>query len=252
MPKPWQVSIMGNIIYKKKDIVVSAGTGSGKSLLYQLLPLIKKNAIVLVILFTIALMADQCQLLLDLNIAAIALTAETTDEDPQIWSKINKGLYLVILTSPKILLPYEFPFWLQIVNNRLSVFNRQIACFIINKAHLMWGWREFKKQYNNLDKLWIYFPRVPILVVLTMITQNVLEYIRKTLHLYTLVHLYKRILDWPNITYMVQEVKKKGFKKLDILLSSGEAAAVASVQNIFKTIIFVDKINKGIQIAEHL
>ena len=71
---------MGDIIYEKKNVVVSAGTGSGKSLLYQLLSLIKKDVIVLVILPTIALMADQCQLLLDSNIATVALTAKTTDE----------------------------------------------------------------------------------------------------------------------------------------------------------------------------
>ena len=75
---------MGNIIYKKKDVVVAADTGSGKSLPYQLLLFIKKNVIVLVILPTIALMIDQCQSLLDLNIVTVALTAETIDKDPQI------------------------------------------------------------------------------------------------------------------------------------------------------------------------
>lgn len=58
-PKPWQVSVMVNVIYNKKDVVVSAGTGSGKSLPYQLIPLIKIGAIVLVISPTIALMNDQ-------------------------------------------------------------------------------------------------------------------------------------------------------------------------------------------------
>ena len=82
MSKPWQVSVMGNIIYNKKDIVVSVGTGSGNSLPYQLLFLIKKYAIVLVILPMIALIADQCQLLLDLNIAIVTLTAKTTNKDP--------------------------------------------------------------------------------------------------------------------------------------------------------------------------
>ena len=84
------------------------------------------------------------------------------------------------------------------------------------------------------------------------ITQNVLKYIHETLHLYTPVHLYKRILDWPNIIYMVQKVKDKGFKELDILLPSSEAAAEASVQDIPKTMIFFDKIDEGILIAEHL
>lgn len=252
MPKPWQVSVMSDIVYENKDVVVSAGTGSGKSLPYQLLPLIKKDAIVLVISPTIALVADQCQSLLDLNITAVALTAETTDENPQIWSKINKGFYSVILASPEILLPHGSPFWLQIMNDRLSAFNRRIACFVIDDAHLMWGWRDFRKQYGNLDKLRTYFPRVPIMAVSATITRNVLEYIRVTLHLHTPVHLYQRSLDRPNITYMVQEIKRKGFQELDILLPSGEAAAVASVFGIPQTMIFVDKINEGILIAEYL
>ena len=58
-PKPWQVSIMLDAVYTKKDVVVSADTGSGKSLPYQLIPLIEADAIVLVISPTIALMCDQ-------------------------------------------------------------------------------------------------------------------------------------------------------------------------------------------------
>lgn len=56
--KPWQVSVMLDIVNAQKDVVVLAGTGSGKSLPYQLIPLIKTNAIVLVVLPTIALMCD--------------------------------------------------------------------------------------------------------------------------------------------------------------------------------------------------
>lgn len=203
MLKPWQVNVINNIVYKHKDVIVSAGTGSGKSLLYQLLPLIKKDVIMLMISPTITLMADQCQLLLDKGINAIALTAETTDADPQIWSKINKGLYSVILALPEILLSHGSFFWLQIVNDRLSKFNRDIACFVIDKAHLMSGWQKFKKQYGNLDKLQIYFPCIPIMAILVTLIQNVLKYIRIALHLHTPVHLYKKTLDWPNITYMV-------------------------------------------------
>ncbi len=34
MPKPWQVNAMIDTVYKKKDVVILAGTGSGKSLSY--------------------------------------------------------------------------------------------------------------------------------------------------------------------------------------------------------------------------
>ena len=155
----------------------------------------------------------------------------------------------MILASPKILLPHGSLFWLQIVNNRLSKFNRNIACFVIDEAHLMWGWWEFRKQYDNLNKLWIYFLRIPIMAVLATLTQNVLEYIHVALHLHTPVYLYKRTLDRPSITYMIQEIKKKGFQELDILLPDCEAVAM---HDIPKTMIFVDKIDNSILITEYL
>lgn len=101
--------------------------------------------------------------------------------------------------------------------------------FVINKAYFIWGWQEFKKQYGNLDKLQIYFSRIPIMAVLITITQNVLEYIRVILHLHMLVHFYKRILDQLNITYIVQQIKRKKFQELDILLLNDETMAMASV-----------------------
>ncbi len=59
MPKPWQVNAIIDTVYKKKDVVISAVTGSDKSLPYQLIPLIKEGAIVLVVLPTIVCMTDQ-------------------------------------------------------------------------------------------------------------------------------------------------------------------------------------------------
>ena len=58
MPKPWQVSAMINIIYNKKDIVISTYTDSSKSLSYQLISPIKDGVIVLIVLPTIALMTN--------------------------------------------------------------------------------------------------------------------------------------------------------------------------------------------------
>ncbi|MCJ1264442.1 hypothetical protein MMC22_004314 [Lobaria immixta] len=50
---PWQVSVMSDLVNEKKNAVVSAGTGSGKSLQYQLIFFIKKDATLpLMALFT--------------------------------------------------------------------------------------------------------------------------------------------------------------------------------------------------------
>lgn len=53
---------MIDMIYKKKDVIILAGIGSGKNLSYQLIPFIKKKVIVFLILPTIALIADQVYL----------------------------------------------------------------------------------------------------------------------------------------------------------------------------------------------
>ncbi len=59
MLKPLQVSVIIDIIYKKKDIIISVGIRSGKSLPYQLIPFIKEETRILVVLLTIALMTNQ-------------------------------------------------------------------------------------------------------------------------------------------------------------------------------------------------
>lgn len=57
-PKPWQVSMVADIIQTKRDVVVIAGSSAGKILPYQSIPLIT-GGIVLVVSPTIALMEDQ-------------------------------------------------------------------------------------------------------------------------------------------------------------------------------------------------
>ncbi len=57
LPKPWQIKGFFNI-KQGLDVVIMAGTGSDKRLLFQALPLIIKNAIVLVIMPILALMED--------------------------------------------------------------------------------------------------------------------------------------------------------------------------------------------------
>lgn len=57
----WQVNVISDVFHGA-DIVVIAGTRSGKSLCFQAIPLVKYGAIVLVILPTIALMENQVSL----------------------------------------------------------------------------------------------------------------------------------------------------------------------------------------------
>lgn len=76
---------------------------------------------------------------------------------------------------------------------------------------------------------------------------NILDYIYASLNICLLVKLYKHLLDCSNITYSVTEIKKPGYKELDIFVLS-----IESLSTILKTMIFVDSINKRIALTEYL
>lgn len=160
---------------------------------------------------------------------------------------MNEERYSVILDSSEILFSHGSPFWLQTVRDQSNAFCRRIGCIAIDEAHLLWGWQEFRKKYANVGKLRAFFADVPIMALSATITRNILEYICESLHLQTLVQLYKRTLDWPNITYMVKEIKEKGFKELDVLVPQ-----IRGISDIPKTMLFVDKIEDGVKMSQYL
>lgn len=112
---------------------------------------------------------------------------------------------------------------------------------------MIWEWREFRKDYRHIGLLCSYFPNVPIVSLSATMTNNVLDYVRAFLNLRSPVKLYKRSLDRPNITYGVAEVKKSGYKELDVFVSS-----IGGLSAIPKTMIFVDSINEGMALTEYL
>lgn len=56
--RDWQAEAIADV-YSKKDVVVSAGTGSGKSMIFQCLPFITEGGIILVVSPLLSLMHDQ-------------------------------------------------------------------------------------------------------------------------------------------------------------------------------------------------
>lgn len=160
---------------------------------------------------------------------------------------MDKGVYSVVLAFPEILLVHGSHLWLQTIKNRSNEFCRRLACIAVDEAHLLWGWRQFRKEYLNVGKLRIFFPEVPVVALLATITQNVLEYFHSALKLRRPTNLYKRTLDRPNITYIVQEIRQKGLTKLNMLIPT-----IGGMGGIPKTMIFVNNIDSGVAIAVHL
>lgn len=73
---------------------------------------------------------------------------------------------------------------------------------------------------------------------------NIFNYIGEFLYLHIQTHLYKQLLDYANITQMVNTITKPGFEDLDFL--------ILKARLIPKTMVFVDKIDNAIALAAHL
>lgn len=67
------------------------------------------------------------------------------------------------------------------------------------------------------------------------------------LNLRSLVKLYKQLLDCPHIIYSVAEIKKPGYKEVNIFVLS-----IRGLNVISKTMLFIDSINKEMALTEYL
>lgn len=61
------------------------------------------------------------------------------------------------------------------------------------------------------------------------------------------MQLYKKLLDWLNIKYIVTKIKKPRFEELNLFISS-----IISILKILKIIIFINNIKMISKMAIHL
>jgi RecQ family ATP-dependent DNA helicase len=128
----------------QSDIFLTAPTGSGKSLLFQL-PAIylaeKYNSVTIVISPLIALMKDQVENLKDKNyenVAFINSELSLIQKEDEI-NKIHDGLTNIIYLSPELLLSYDLKTFLG---------ERELGLLVIDEAHLVTTWgRDFRIDY---------------------------------------------------------------------------------------------------------
>lgn len=127
------------------DIFITAPTGAGKSLLFQI-PAIhimeKYNAVTIVITPLIALMRDQVeQLTSEREVLGVTfINSEITpDEKDNRISKIKNGQLSIVYMSPELFLANSI---------ESLIGNRRIGLLVVDEAHLVTTWgRDFRADY---------------------------------------------------------------------------------------------------------
>lgn len=127
-----------------RDIFVTAPTGSGKSILFQIpaLALAKQGYLTLVIQPLVALMNDQVTQLHERGVtnAATINSSISLDEKNEIMDKIHRNEIDIIFLSPESLLSRS--------DITMLIGERKIGLLVIDEAHIVTTWgKEFRPDY---------------------------------------------------------------------------------------------------------
>jgi len=129
---------------KYSDVIVTAPTGAGKSLLFQIPGIYLHtvcNALTIVVSPLVALMIDQVNELQERGVtcATYLNSAITYEERQSRIEGIKNGEYSIVYLAPELLVSYDVSY---------LVSDRKIGLMVIDEAHLVTTWgRDFRVDY---------------------------------------------------------------------------------------------------------
>ncbi|CAN6468404.1 unnamed protein product [Victoria cruziana] len=161
-------------ILKGRDVLVVMATGSGKSVCYQIPPLITgKTAVVISPL--ISLMQDQVMSLTQRGIKAQYLGS--TQKDCSVYSDAKCGQFDVLYMTPEKAVSLSNGFWLDMVRKGVSL-------LAVDEAHCISEWgHDFRKEYKQIQLLRGFLPHIPFVALTATATEKVQEDIKCSLKL---------------------------------------------------------------------
>jgi ATP-dependent DNA helicase RecQ len=221
-----------------RDALVVLPTGGGKSLCYQLPPLLRdpgQPSLCIVVSPLIALMKDQVDGMKLAGYPAGALHSGVSYEDSaEIRRDVESGKTKLLLVAPERLLGDGFLAWLVRLGQRDS--SRGVASIAIDEAHCISQWgHDFRPEYRRLLELRETLPGVPMQAFTATATPRVREDIIAQLHMHEPAVLVGTF-DRPNLTYRVVPRVGNGIDQIEDVLrrhqgesgsnETGEAAIV--------------------------
>ena len=217
----WQIKTIQATIEGRNSVVVQP-TGSGKSLCFQLPPLISGRLSV-VITPTISLMQDQAVSLQEKGIKATFLGS--TQKDPSVTGQLAQGtMDVVFVTVERFFAGGRVdPLFIKMASDG------KIGLIAVDEAHLIISWKSFRyylyfvinffndhyshhrPDYTRLSQLSSLFPNLPLMALTATAPPGVLEQI---VHVIPDPVISQGSVNQPNISYRVFERQNDGRGKL--------------------------------------
>ncbi|XP_045816261.1 ATP-dependent DNA helicase Q-like SIM isoform X1 [Trifolium pratense] len=188
----------------RRDCLVLAATGSGKSLCFQI-PALLTGKVVVVISPLISLMHDQCLKLTKHGISACFLGSGQPDNTVE--KKAMSGMYSIVYICPETVLRLIQPL------QKLAE-SHGIALFAIDEVHCVSKWgHDFRPAYSRLSALRENFTTgklkslkfdIPVMALTATATKRVREDILKSLRMSKDTSVVLTSFFRPNLRFMVK------------------------------------------------
>ncbi|KAH7905107.1 P-loop containing nucleoside triphosphate hydrolase protein [Hygrophoropsis aurantiaca] len=171
----WQAHMIHRV-RQGYDSILVAGTGYGKSLVFQGLAAMEKKKLVIVICPLKALERDQVS-----EAEAKGLRASMINENtvsPSVWASLRQGKDHLYYVSPEMALGDSFAALWQDAN-----FRARVQAVIVDEAHCIVEWGDdFRKEYGDLSKLRNYIGQeVPVVACTATCSTHTFNVIWKSL-----------------------------------------------------------------------
>ncbi|KAI5992685.1 P-loop containing nucleoside triphosphate hydrolase protein [Pisolithus albus] len=219
-PCLWQLRVAETILKGEKDVMCVVGTGMGKTLTFWMPLLFRPDGMQIVITPLNLLGQQNVASLAKAGIHAISVSCETAS--PVNFQAIGAFRYRVIVISPEQILRPGGGFEKLL---KSPLFVSRIISIVIDEAHCLTDWGEFRPEYRELGRLRYVLPRsVPLLVTSATITKAMDRDITHLLHMCpSRTVTVRRSSDRPNIKIGVKKIKYalNSFADLTFLIPPG-------------------------------
>jgi Mimiviridae putative ATP-dependent RNA helicase len=218
--KPEQYRIVDSIL-DGVDVLGVMPTGYGKSLCFQLPPLIT-NEVSIVISPLIALMADQQASMTKLGISSCCYNSTiTVKQKKDLQQELIDGEHQILYVTPESLDRPEFRRLIDKIYSEVGI------CMVaVDEAHCVSSYGfDFRPKYRNIVKIRKYLPDVPVLAVTATATDKVMEDIVKCLSMDNGIQI-KTSFDRPNLFINIKEIKQNTIEQIANLISNCNGSVI--------------------------
>ena len=218
--KPFQLNAI-KALWNNRDALIVSGTGSGKSVCYQLPPLLRPGGMAVVVSPLISLMADQCHSLQRKGVSAEFVGSG--QNDPTAEERALNGAVSVLFVCPESL--PRIGRALKRLHDRLfariassSSSGPPPMILACDECHCVSSWgHDFRPAYQQIGSIRdTYLPRAPCIALTATATQRVRDDVMTSLRLRPSAYVAIESFNRPNLHYAAAHCEDNESATLEI------------------------------------